>query len=181
MYLWGIILLTPITLIVLSVRRVWKRSGRLPTVTAKGRVVGLVVLHAGVLLVLWATYDLRGAAEVGGWPHVTGRIIETEIEAGRNYRPEITYRYIVDGAEYTRVSHLHAPGFGGKYKKYDAAKGLLEQYRVGDSIDIRYNPNRPGESTLTPQPAWDVYVKLATGVLIFAVGLMAALLPRRVR
>lgn len=181
MHLWGLIVLTSITALVLPVRWTLKRSGRLPSISRWWKVASLLVMHGGVLLVIWTVDDLRQTRKMENWPIQTGLVVEVAIEEGRTFRPEITYRYVVNNVEFTGTSHLGAPGFGGKRKRYDVASNLIEQFQAGDSVDVYYNPDQPSESTLSPSPSWDLYVKLATGALVFAIALFVAMLPKRAR
>jgi hypothetical protein len=181
MYWLSITIFTAITVVIFSLRWWLRHKRRLPVVRWWAKLVGLLVLHGGVVLVIWSANRLDRSLGLLSRPTLKACIVKAEITGGRDYRPEITYHYLVDGKEYTGVSDLQAPGFGGKRKRHDAAKGLLEQYRLGDSIDVTYNPARPEESTLMPRPTWDLYVKLSTGLLLFTVGLSLAVLPRKPR
>lgn len=179
MHLWGLVVLTFLSAVVLPVRWALKRSSRLPSIARWWKVVSLLVMHGGVLLVIWTTDDIHRSGQIAGWPVTTGYIVEIAIEEGRTFRPECVYRYTIDNEEYTGSSHLGAPGFGGKRKRYDVASNLIEQFQPGDSIDVFYDPDQPSESTLSPSVSWDVYVKLATGALVFTIALFVAMLPRR--
>lgn len=181
MHLWGLAVLTFLSAVVLPVRWALKRGGLLPPIARWWKVAGLLVMHGGVLLVIWTTDDIRRSGQIASWPVATGYIVEVAIEEGRTYRPECVYRYAVNNVEYTGNSHLGAPGFGGKRKRYDVASSLIEQFKPGDSVDVFYDPEQPSESTLSPAVSWDVYVKLATGALVFMIGFFVAMLPKRTK
>ena len=181
MYFLSATVFVVVTVLNLLVRWWLKRTGRLPAVIWRVRLVGLIILHIGVVLVMWSANSLDQSLGRTSRPVVRAYIVKAEIAGDRNYQPEITYRYTVDGEQYTGTSDLQAPGFGGKRKRWDTANGLLEDYQPGDSIYVFYNPVRPSESAFTYLPTWDVYVKFATGVLLFACGFFMALLPRKAR
>lgn len=181
MHLWGLVVLSFLSAVVLPVRWALKRSGRLPSAARWWKLAGLLIMHGGVLLVLWTTDDIQESVQIASWPTTTGSIIAADIEGGRTYRPELTYRYTVESEEYAGVSNLGAPGFGGKRKRYDAASNLIEQFQPGDPVKVFYNLDQPSESTLSPSVSWEVYVRMATGALLFVCGLFVALAPRKTR
>ncbi|MDH3891558.1 MAG: DUF3592 domain-containing protein [candidate division Zixibacteria bacterium] len=181
MHYWGMVVLAFLSAIVAAGRMKQKQSGRLPSIARKWKVVSLLVMHVGVLLVIWMTGEIIQINQTANWPTQTGHIIEAVIGGGRAYRPEVRYRYTVNNQVYTGESSLNAPGFGGKRKRYDAASSLIEQFQPGDSVIVFYNPEQPSESTLSTVPTWDVFVKLVCGVFVFVIGLYVTLLPRRTK
>ncbi len=68
MQLWGLIILASLSAVVLPVRWALKRTGRLPSITRGWKVVSLLVMHGGVLLVIWTTDDIQVADGLANWP-----------------------------------------------------------------------------------------------------------------
>jgi hypothetical protein len=60
----------------------------------------------------------------------------------------------------------------------EEAEALLRAYRVGDGIDVRYDPSRPSRSILGPIAAESAFDKrlAVSGLLIAAVSMTYALL-----
>jgi len=144
------------------------------------KLIGAVLLIVGAALSIWSFDNIdRDIAQWLSRPWVRACIVKSETTGDLNYQPRIVYRYIVDHVEYTGTTDLHAPGFGGKWKRYEVARALLNKYQAGDSIDVVYNPLDPSDSTFAPEPTWNLYVQLATGWLLFMLGLFCAVLPRR--
>ncbi|MFL5331418.1 MAG: DUF3592 domain-containing protein [Gemmataceae bacterium] len=113
----------------------------------------------GLVAVLFAMAYLCYVFTASRWPTVRGKIIESGVEAflnyrnmddtGRvytNYKPSVLYAYDVNGHHFTgdRVS------LGVKISSTLPliAKRMAKKYAVGTEVDVRYNPQSPGESTL---------------------------------
>lgn len=87
------------------------------------------------------------------------------------YRPEITYRYTVDGREYTsRTYHFMGVGQGS----HAAAAGIVDRYPVGGKVTAYYDPRRPSVAILDPTrvDVTAIYIGAAT-VWVFAGGMVA--------
>jgi hypothetical protein len=61
-------------------------------------------------------------------------------------RPVIAYEYTVGGKHYT--SSRLMPGFFGNIGGWTGGDRLLKQYRVGQKVDIYYDPNSPARTAL---------------------------------
>ncbi len=151
----------------------------MPVVSHFVRGAALIVLHLGVLLVVWSGDELATAVTKQAWPVVTGQITHADVVDGPDYRPEYEYYYQVNGNEFTGRSILHAPAFGGKIKQYDVSVSLNEERLLDSNLAVHFNPVNPSESTITPDPSWSIYVRLAAGILLFMLGLFTVFLPRR--
>ncbi|WP_448250574.1 DUF3592 domain-containing protein [Thalassotalea agariperforans] len=87
-----------------------------------------------------------------GWPIVKGKIITSESDyyvnpSSRNgYIPTVRYKYTVDQMDYEseRIDFSLNQSAGNK----EYSKSFTKKYRVGSSVEVRYNPNSPGLSTL---------------------------------
>jgi len=53
------------------------------------------------------------------------------------------------------------------------AEIITNQYKPGQSVRLYYNPAQPQEAYIRPGPFWSDYMKMASGVLLFAFGLIA--------
>ncbi len=106
---------------------------------------------------------------------VASRVASSSSGSGTNrttsYRPEITYRYIVDGREYTsRTYHFMGIGQGS----HAAAAGIVNRYPVGGKVTAYYDPQRPSVAILDPTPVdvTAIYIG-AAAVWMFAGGVVA--------
>jgi hypothetical protein len=90
------------------------------------------------------------------WPRARARVVFSKIETGDDdgfpfYEPFITYEYTVDQKEYTSGSiYLHS---AGRWRDKVMADRFTARYREGESIDIYYNPSKPGMSFIE-RSAW---------------------------
>lgn len=94
---------------------------------------------------------LRKAAR--DWPSTRGEIIESCVARTRlpvdegepDCQPSITYRYTVNGREYTS-DKVSIKGF--EWVSKDAASATLGFYRVGKEVTVYYNPEYPSQALL---------------------------------
>jgi hypothetical protein len=93
------------------------------------------------------------------WPGTTGQIIFADVkhvsdgEGNDLYRPEVRYRYQVNGKQYhnRRITFkLQNPlenMFGRDRRR---AAEIVKQYAIGREVTVYYQPNRPKRATLEP-------------------------------
>ena len=119
------------------------------------------------------------------WPVVSGIVESTEIKAhktttkqGRSsyrtstsYEPVVNYTYTVNGQPYTG-KRLAYSGFQGSEF---SAREKLEQYPQGGSVQVHYNPKKPGDALLdVSMDAAKIYNIL--GLIFIVVGGVSALI-----
>jgi Protein of unknown function (DUF3592) len=102
-------------------------------------------------LILAGRLTVQRGTGTEAWPAVSGVVIDCAItadrEAGRQrFRPVVRYRYEVDGQRYegNRIQWAMDQGF----RKYTRARRLLDRYRAGSTINVHYDPSRPGTAVL---------------------------------
>ncbi len=84
-----------------------------------------------------------------------------------SYRPEITYRYTVDGREYTsRTYQFMGVGQGSQA----AATGIVSRYPVGGKVTAYYDPRRPSVAILDPTPVDVTAIYIGAAVVWVVVG-----------
>jgi hypothetical protein len=110
-------------------------------------------------------YRKRSAS--ASWPAINGTVLSREVTSSKNsgssgysYRAEVTYSY-------------GAPGGPYKKKLFLGSKGLREQAdklldNVGDTIPVRYNPQKPAEHISEHEKITPVDVIVTVGLLILA-------------
>ncbi len=111
------------------------------------------------------------------WKLTTGKVIHSELQefvstAGEGTDseiiPRIVYEYSVSGEKFfsgriTKGS-LHWYGiFGAKSETY-AARRFIDQYSIGDEIDVWYNPRNPEDAVLVPGLSQDTIAKVVAGI-----------------
>jgi len=114
---------------------------------------------------------LKYAYESESWPMTSGIVIKSEVDSwmkdGKTqYGAVIKYSYQVDGKEY------FAYGIGVNNSSANinmsAAKALVQEYPVGKTVDVYYDPELPDAAALKPGVrAGDIAI--AGGMLLFAI------------
>ena len=106
----------------------------------------VVIGVGGAIHCLWG---LAKSISALSWRLAKGEIIragliEDSDGESTTYKAAIQYRYEVNGIEY--VSEVYAFGYlaGPRF----IAKGIVEKYRNALTVNVYYNPLRPGESVL---------------------------------
>jgi hypothetical protein len=120
-------------------------------------ILSVIVLFAGMAaLDGWRRYKSGKASQ--NWPSVEGVIFTSEVKTdlGKSddvdpkYTAAITYRYTVEGYEYTgeRVSFA-----GQTFLKKGKADRLVMRYDKGKRVKVYYDPKTPHVSVLEPGTA----------------------------
>lgn len=134
-------------------------------------IILILVTLAGLAISLWGWLILRQSKQRRQWPSVTGVIEASEPHSEQDdLLPNIVYRYEVGGETYRRS--LQFPG--GTNPMPEFAQSYVDKYPVGAEVQVYYQPDRPGQSTLEPQTRGD-WMILALGILM-TVGAAASLL-----
>ena len=88
-------------------------------------------------------------APVTAWVPTTATVVSTTIRTvqsddGPSYRPEVTYRYLVGGAQYT--SQRLAPLTESASRRW--AQSVIDRYPVGKSLTAWYDPKHPANAII---------------------------------
>ncbi|TFH02997.1 MAG: DUF3592 domain-containing protein [Calditrichales bacterium] len=134
-------------------------------------LTGSFFIAAGLILIFTQENEIVSGFARQSWPTVNGRIVASEITGSRAFRPDIICLYQVKGKEYRLETDLNTPGFGHKRARKKTAEIITHEYQAGQSVRLFYNPVRPEEAYIRPGPFWSDYMKLASGVLLFILGL----------
>lgn len=150
------------------------------------KVVFAILLAIGVFFTCFGVYFIVLGNEARNWPEAQGTIVSVTIrsytpvagnqgrtraqrERLREYYPEITYRWEVDGQSYTGSRYT----LGTTHEKYDErteAVAAALKYRNGAPISVYYDPRDPSEAVLDKSRSGAVFVPLPLGLLFAAAG-----------
>lgn len=135
------------------VERFLNHAGRTMTVAGlAGLLFGLGQLAQG-----WAT-----AERARDWPVVPGEVVQARVESGRDpaarwgagwaYRPEVVFRYAVDGEAHTgrRAWYGVQPAFADEA----AARAALAAFPEGAAVEVRHDPADPSQAALVLAVDW---------------------------
>ena len=136
----------------------------------------LIVL-AALMLAVSIFYGLkvisiyRKKSASASWPTATGQILSKDVSSIRNsktnsysYRAEVTYSYPAPGGPFQKKLFLGAKGVRAQ------ADELLNA--VGDTILVRYNPEKPAEHISDYEKIMPAQVAAIIGSLILALALV---------
>ena len=117
------------------------------------------------------------------WPTVPGVIISAELDsyvkydddgdASTMYTPLITYKYEVEGQEYTN-NRVRVQAFVATNMQSVSSK-KLEEYPVGGAVDVHYDPLNPEDALLEIDPS-KINVPLIIGIICGLIVLYTAFL-----
>ncbi len=122
-------------------------------------VLPVLLLAAGLVLMCRDLPLLYHAYACQNWPTTTGQITSSCVEAAHKetienttfiegpYTPDISYTYVVDGKKYisNRVDFKADSG-----RPQIDADVLVQDYPLGEKVDVYYQPGDPANSVLRP-------------------------------
>jgi hypothetical protein len=147
------------------------------------RGLGFVMLGmfaAGIVLMAWGGYEIKGSRESGSWPSAQGAItssgiskrISTDSDHRKRttYYPKVGFQYQVDGRRYTSSRIAFGTGDTGGSAKW--ARKVVNQYPVGKTVAVYYNPQDPQYGVLESGITWRSIIFLLAGIAFFAGGVL---------
>lgn|GEM_PF-1880182 len=146
------------------------------TVRGKGLIIAMIIWFLisfsfiGISLI-----NIIKGQENESWPSVDGIILFSDIdrssgsEGGSTYGAKITYKYNLNGINYTS----DAISCGYAYSSdYSAAYQLVENYPVGKTVKIYYNPNNPPEAVLIKGIDIASWIFFSAGLFFSMIGIV---------
>ena len=109
----------------------------------------MLIIGLGLTTVLSRTV-LKDAKASESWLTATGIVTTSEIREtrsgdGYSYSPRILYDYQVEDETYSSGRITVADGGSGRSER---AESMVEQYPVGEEVEVFYNPEIPSQSLL---------------------------------
>ncbi len=140
-------------------------------------VIAIVLLGWGI----WLTRGgIRGVADARAslnWPSTIGKIVSTTVVEERpvgtstgsgtrrtDYRPVVQYSYSVNGQNYS-AGHRRFNDDLIAYGSTEKAEAAIEKYRVGQTVQVYYDPANPRNAVLEPGKAGPAWRGLTGGIL----------------
>jgi hypothetical protein len=136
------------------------------------RIVAIVILVFGCALIAAGLSIRSGAMRGVDWPKTTAKVLERKVEhRSRNVGyPVVRYRYSVEGKDY-ESDNVYA--IGKVSKNMDESQKWVDS--LPESIEVHYNPARPGEAYILSTPSVWFWIPLGIGALVVLVGLVRLL------
>lgn len=111
------------------------------------------------------------------WPTVPGVIEHSEVVSKRDsdgdssYSAEVVYQYVVNDEQYTDDT----VGFGADNMSHSSrgpAHAIINQYPVGQEVEVAYEPDNPANAVLEPGVTWKSYVPYGIGLMLLGIGVL---------
>lgn len=134
-----------------------KNSKRRPNPFKPEYIIFLLAVASAYVAFVTLFHSMRGynrAKSTRTWTSTTGKVVRSRVKTDRDpsmnseetmYVPEIRYKYMVDGKEYTgkRIGYR-------AYSSTDSkeVKQALDEYAKKDKIEVYYNPAHPEKAVL---------------------------------
>lgn len=136
-------------------------------------VVKILIIIVCVTYFFYFIRDAYQGIRSLSWPKAIGTITNTWItemepdDGFYNYRPEISYEYIVDGRTYKSNRFAYLSRHGSVTKEKAAAK--LDVYAVGKDVQVFYSHKNPELSVLEPgfRPSYSSLLWLGLFIILF--------------
>lgn len=130
----------------------------------------------GLFLLLFGFAQERQALAMQTWTPTQGAVIASEVRSYTQwkdgiqhtfYTPGITYRFTVNGREYTSDRYSLGAETGWSTSRF--AEKKVKEYPAGSPLTVYYNPKAPAESVLDRRLSggWMIWI-LAFGLLALA-------------
>ena len=132
----------------------------------------------GFFLLQMASSQVGGYLSSRGWEEAEGTVIISELQTQEQgdsevYRALVVYEYSVgrrpfEGNQFAFGSETYVP-----YR--EDVEAVIDQYTIGDSVTVFYNPNDPSESVLSRDifpAAWGFFIigfVLVAAAVLFAI------------
>jgi hypothetical protein len=131
-------------------------------------VLAALLIAVGVFFGLKIIGISRKKTASASWPVTTGHVLSKDVSSSKNsgssgysYRADVTYNYDAPGGPFQKKLFLGSKGVRTQAEK------LLEA--IGDTIQVRYNPEKPGEHITDSEKIMPVHIVTAIGALVLAV------------
>ena len=134
-------------------------------------VLAVLMLAVSIYYGLKVISIYRRKSASASWPTATGQMLSRDVSSIRNsktnsysYRAEVTYNYAAPGGPFEKKLFLGSKGVRAQAEEMVNA--------VGDTIQVRYNPEKPAEHISDYEKIMPAQVVAIIGSLILALALI---------
>ena len=149
-----------------------------------GCLIGGLMILAGAAIFQWTSSNVEKAEESVNWPTVNGKIEKSYVKQSKTekkrradkdsnpitYEARITYGYDVDGVAYKGRRVFFFATASSDRKK---AEKLVAKFKVGDIVDVYYNPADKSEAVLKPGCSDAVWLYYMAALVVGIFGVVA--------
>ncbi|HEX3071102.1 MAG TPA: DUF3592 domain-containing protein [Thermoanaerobaculia bacterium] len=135
--------------------------------------ISVILIASGAAGLAWSGWFALSAVWSREWPQAEGTIVVSDLQRSRDeggymYRSEVTYVYTVAGHEHAGSRARFGDSLALSWSA--PAVRVVQQYKVGSRVLVRYNPRDPDESVLETGMNGFVFAWAAPGALLLALG-----------
>jgi hypothetical protein len=129
-----------------------------------------------MVLLLFGIRALGASYSATRWPFTPGRIVRSQLRDSPPGGFQVEYEYIL-GGRLLRSDRVRSwtgilPGvWPEKAPSRSEAESVVQKYRVGLELPVRYDPGDVRRSVLEPRTNWLALVPLLTGLIITTLGI----------
>lgn len=144
--------------------------------------IGLIMIAGGVGFYYSGNAFRKKAQCSLGWPNTDGTATSSKVvhsissgaHGGSNhYQPVVEYSYSVGGKEYSGNNIVIGPTGTLPW----LAKREVDQYPVGSSVQVYYNPQDHSEAVLNPGVTKSINGTIAAGLILVGIGIVQLFYP----
>lgn len=141
-------------------------------------------LLLGLIVTIWCGVLWWSWSQASRWPTVSGTLISADLRTQHHpnsdrhdstaYVPDVRYRYTVNGREY--LGARYSLGNWNSHLASELAKvnAVRQRQTEKGSIEVHYDPRRPGESALDVRVSPMAFLGFNAGLVLLTLGLAAA-------
>jgi hypothetical protein len=143
-------------------------NNRLRSFFIKHDITAMIIIGAvfiGLLFTLIYDREMNGTGHENNWQATKAIVVKSVpgsrlSDDGNSFEgyPDISYSYTVEGIDYSSDSIL--------VSAFDGTASILDRFKEGQEIVIRYNPGNPQESYLDAQSNYNLILYIVAVILL---------------
>ncbi len=152
------------------------------------RIVGLLFILVGIPIV-YITYGMIfGPSIATNWTVLKGTIVSTNVSVTHtsfnnySYTPNVRYSYVINGIMYMG-SNIYPSNNNFEYPTGPQAEAVIQNYTVGKSVNVYYDPTGNGATALTTKnngaASTLILVFFIIGIIAILMGVLALVFGNR--
>ena len=139
----------------------------------------LAMFAAGIFLMAWGGYEIKGSYKSHTWPAIQGTITSSHVHketrtdsdhrTSTTYYPKVQYQYQIEGRQYSG-NRINFGGETGGMKWL--AQRAVDRYPSGKTVRVYYDPQNPEYAILESGITWGSILTFFFGLVFFGVGVI---------
>lgn len=136
-------------------------------------LVCLLFIILGIVFLLFSFYCYKKSKDSEKWSKTKGQISKAYMgkftdSDSVSYKVEIEYTYTVADKVYSSKRKYYGDHLLSSF--YWSTKKLVDKYKIGDTIDVYYNPQNPKDAVLEQGVHFSVLVFFIASLVCFSIG-----------